>query len=46
MDSRVLQTRGNEASYFSAVQRTADAITAKSAAYNFGFPSSATTIFV
>lgn len=41
----IFQTRGNEASYFSANQGTADAITAKSAAYNFGFPSSATIYF-
>lgn len=41
----IFQTRGNEASYFSADQGTADAITAKSAAYNFGFPSSATIYF-
>lgn len=41
----IFQTRGNEASYFTAAQGTADALTAKEAAHNFGFPSSATIYF-
>lgn len=41
----IFQTRGNEASYFTAEQGTADAQTAKEAAQNFGFPSSATIYF-
>ena len=41
----IFQTSGNETSYFSANQGTSDAITAKSAASNFGFPSSATIYF-
>lgn len=41
----IFQTRGNEASYFTATQGTADALTAKEAAQNFGFPSSATIYF-
>ena len=41
----IFQTRGNEASYFTAEQGTADAQTAKAAAQNFGFPPSATIYF-
>lgn len=41
----IFQTRGNQASYFSAEQGTADAQTAKKAAQDFGFPSSATIYF-
>lgn len=41
----IFQTRGNSASYFTAAQGAADALTAKEAAQNFGFPSSATIYF-
>lgn len=41
----IFQTRGNEASYFTAAQGSADALTAKEAAQNFGFPSTATIYF-
>lgn len=41
----IFQTRGNEASYFTAVQGHSDALTAKEAAENFGFPSTATIYF-
>ena len=40
-----LQTQGNKASYFTAKQGTEDALTAKEAAQNLGFPSSATIYF-
>ncbi len=41
----IFQTYGNKASYFTEEQGTADALTAKRAAENFGFPSSATIYF-
>lgn len=41
----IFQTQGNKASYFTADQGNADAITAKEAAQNFGFPPSATIYF-
>ncbi len=41
----IFQTQGNKASYFTADQGNADALTAKEAAQNFGFPPSATIYF-
>lgn len=41
----IFQTQGNKASYFTAKQGTEDALTAKEAAQNLGFPSSATIYF-
>lgn len=41
----IFQTRGNEASYFTAEQGYSDAVTAKDAAQEFGFPPSATIYF-
>lgn len=41
----IFQTYGNNVSYFSAYQGISDAITAKKAAQEFGFPPSATIYF-
>lgn len=41
----IFQTRGNKVSYFTAEQGIADALAAKEAAQNFGFPPSATIYF-